>query len=155
MPDNPTDNPQDRPSEKPPIGETIRAKLEEYEVERHLNDLATTIEGAVRHGMARAGELAHEHKGDIDRLLDKAAEPEFGAGCNMLFGDLAGRGEEHDGTTHGVQHQRRGHRQHRQRARNHRQPPLFARHCSLSRMTRPDDPFTVSGIMSIRLFQVP
>jgi hypothetical protein len=68
-----TENPQDRPSEKPPLAETIRAKMEEYEVDRHLNDLATTLEGAVRHGVARAGELAHEHKGDIERLLDKAA----------------------------------------------------------------------------------
>jgi RNA-splicing ligase RtcB len=68
-----TENPQDRPSEKPPLADTIRAKMEEYEVDRHLNDLATTLEGAVRHGVAKAGELAHEHKGDIERLLDKAA----------------------------------------------------------------------------------
>lgn len=68
-----TENPQDRPSEKPPLADTIRAKMEEYEVDRHLNDLATTLEGAVRHGVAKAGELAHEHKGDIERLFDKAA----------------------------------------------------------------------------------
>jgi RNA-splicing ligase RtcB len=68
-----TENPQDRPSEKPPLADTIKAKMEEYEVDRHLNDLATTLEGAVRHGVAKAGELAHEHKGDIERLLDKAA----------------------------------------------------------------------------------
>jgi RNA-splicing ligase RtcB len=68
-----TENPQDRPSDKPPLADTIRAKMEEYEVDRHLNDLATTLEGAVRHGVAKAGELAHEHKGDIERLLDKAA----------------------------------------------------------------------------------
>jgi RNA-splicing ligase RtcB len=70
--DQPTDQPVD-PAAKPPLADTIRAKLEEYEVDRHLNDLATTLEGAVRQGVARAGELAHEHKGDIDRLLDKAA----------------------------------------------------------------------------------
>jgi hypothetical protein len=68
-----TENPQDRPSEKPPLADTIRAKMEEYEVDRHLNDLATSLEGAVRQGVAKAGELAHEHKGDIERLLDKAA----------------------------------------------------------------------------------
>ncbi|HEX4471797.1 MAG TPA: antitoxin [Nocardioides sp.] len=80
MPDQPSDQPSDQPTDKPtdpaakpPLGDTIRAKLEEYEVDRHLNDLATTLESAVRQGVARAGELAHEHKGDIDRLLDKAA----------------------------------------------------------------------------------
>ena len=68
-----TENPQDRPSEKPPLADTIRAKLDEYEVDRHLNDLASSVEQAVRQGVTKAGELAHEHKGDIDRLLDKAA----------------------------------------------------------------------------------
>jgi hypothetical protein len=47
--------------------------MEEYDVDRHLTELATTIEGAVRTGVAKAGSLVHEHKGDIDRLLDKAA----------------------------------------------------------------------------------
>jgi RNA-splicing ligase RtcB len=61
------------PSNKPPLVDAIRAKMEEYDVDRHLNDLASTLESAVRQGVAKAGELAHEHKGDIDRLLDKAA----------------------------------------------------------------------------------
>lgn len=60
-------------SAKPSLGESIRAKVEEYELDRHLAELAGTVEHAVRQGVARAGELAHEHKGDIERLLDKAA----------------------------------------------------------------------------------
>jgi hypothetical protein len=79
MPDQPSD-PSDtsdpsghEPSQKPPLADTIRAKLEEYDVDRHLNEFASTVEGAVRQGVTRAGELVHEHKGDIDRLLDKAA----------------------------------------------------------------------------------
>jgi RNA-splicing ligase RtcB len=76
MSDQPADQPQPTPpppSSKPPLADTIRAKMEEYDVDRHLNDLASTLESAVRQGVAKAGELAHEHKGDIDRLLDKAA----------------------------------------------------------------------------------
>ena len=60
-------------SAKPSFGDSIRAKVEEYELDRHLAELAGTVEHAVRQGVARAGELAHEHKGDIERLIDKAA----------------------------------------------------------------------------------
>lgn len=62
------ENPSDQP-----LGERIRAKLDEYEVERHLNELATTVEHAVRQGMTRAGEIVHDHQDDIDGWLDKAA----------------------------------------------------------------------------------
>jgi RNA-splicing ligase RtcB len=48
--------------------------MDEYEVDRHLNELASTLEHAVRTGVAKAGEFAHEHKGDLERLIDKAAE---------------------------------------------------------------------------------
>jgi RNA-splicing ligase RtcB len=71
-----TESPQDQssqdPSERPPLAETIRAKMEEYDVDRHLNEIASTLENAVRSGVAKAGALAHEHRGDIDRLIDKA-----------------------------------------------------------------------------------
>jgi RNA-splicing ligase RtcB len=76
MSDQPADQPQPTPpppSSKPPLADTIRAKMEEYDVDRHLTEIASTVENAVRQGVARAGELAHEHKGDIDRLFDKAA----------------------------------------------------------------------------------
>jgi hypothetical protein len=62
----------DRPSEQP-LGDRLRAKLDEYDVERHLNDLATTVEGVVRDGMSRAGGLVHEHKDDIGGWIDRAA----------------------------------------------------------------------------------
>ena len=76
-----TDKPDDQtsqasqtpPSDRPPLADQIRAKMDEYEVDRHLNELASTLESAVRTGMAQAGELAHEHKGDLERLFDKAA----------------------------------------------------------------------------------
>ncbi|HEX3930280.1 MAG TPA: antitoxin [Nocardioides sp.] len=81
MSDQPSDpqsgQPSDQPSDesrsaRPPLADSIRAKMEEYDVDRHLGDLASTLEGAVRQGVAKAGSLVHEHKGDIDRLLEKA-----------------------------------------------------------------------------------
>jgi hypothetical protein len=66
---NPSSN---NPPDRPPLAETIRAKMEEYEVDRHLDEIAATLENAVRTGIAKAGALAHEHRGDIDRLIDKA-----------------------------------------------------------------------------------
>jgi RNA-splicing ligase RtcB len=71
-----TEKPEDQSSEneRPALGDQIRAKMDEYDVDRHLNELATTLEAAVRTGMAKAGEFAHEHKGDLERLFDKAAD---------------------------------------------------------------------------------
>ncbi|HEY3529157.1 MAG TPA: antitoxin [Nocardioides sp.] len=71
--DQPSDHQSSGSSGRPPIGETIRAKMDELEVERHLSELAGTLEHAVRQGVAKAGDLAHEHRGDIERLIDKAA----------------------------------------------------------------------------------
>jgi hypothetical protein len=79
MTDKPEDQSSDRPSDedtsaRPPLADQIRAKMDEYEVDRHLGELAATLESAVRTGIAKAGELAHEHKGDLERLFDKAAD---------------------------------------------------------------------------------
>ena len=43
---------------KPPISETIKAKLEEYEVERRVSELATQAEHLLQQGRARAAALA-------------------------------------------------------------------------------------------------
>ena len=73
MTDKPDDQTSEQASERPPLADQIRAKMDEYDVDRHLNDLASTLEQAVRTGMAKAGEFAHEHRGDVERFLDKAA----------------------------------------------------------------------------------
>jgi RNA-splicing ligase RtcB len=73
MTDKPEEQASEPASERPPLANQIKAKMDEYEIDRHLNDLATTLEHAVRTGMTKAGEFAHEHKGDIERLIDKAA----------------------------------------------------------------------------------
>ena len=59
---------------KPPIGETIKAKLEQYQVERRVSELATQAEHLLEQGRARAAELARDHRDDIDRLLDRATD---------------------------------------------------------------------------------
>ena len=74
MTEKPEDQSAEDSSSRPPLADQIKAKMDEYEVDRHLNDIATTIEGAVRQGVAKAGEFAHEHKGDLERLFDKAAD---------------------------------------------------------------------------------
>jgi hypothetical protein len=71
-----SENPQGEPTPEQSgrrLGDSLRAKLEEYQIDRHIDELAETVEHAVRQGVGRVGELAHEHRGDIDRLLDKAA----------------------------------------------------------------------------------
>lgn len=73
MTDEPQEPSSQNPSERPPLADQIRAKMDEYEVDRHLSEIATTLENAVRQGVAKAGELAHDHRGDIERLIDKAA----------------------------------------------------------------------------------
>ena len=59
---------------KPPISETIKAKLEQYDVERRVSALAAQAEELLEQGRARAGDLAREHRDDIDRVLDRAAD---------------------------------------------------------------------------------
>jgi hypothetical protein len=75
MPDQPPDPQPEQPdpASRPPLADAIRQKLDEYDVERHLTEIASTVEGVVRQGMTLIGEFAHEHKDDIDRFLDQAA----------------------------------------------------------------------------------
>lgn len=87
MPDQPSDpndaghqpaddsrDPVERPPEPTPFAESLRAKLEEYDVERHLEDFAAQFEQVVRQGMETVGALAHEHRDDIGGFLSRTAE---------------------------------------------------------------------------------
>jgi RNA-splicing ligase RtcB len=67
------DQPSDQPSDQPPLTETIRAKLDEYDVERHLEELAATLETAVRQGVEAVATLAHDHRDDIGGFLSRTA----------------------------------------------------------------------------------
>ena len=59
---------------KPPLGDRIRAKLDELDVDRRVDELAAKTEQAVSQGMVKAGELAHEHRDEIDTALGRAAD---------------------------------------------------------------------------------
>jgi hypothetical protein len=84
MPDQPSDpsdqpaddarDPVERPSEPTPFAETLRAKLEEYDVERHLGDFAAQLEDVVRQGVEAIGSLAHEHRDEVVGFLSRTAE---------------------------------------------------------------------------------
>lgn len=56
-----------------PLGERIRARLEELDVDSRLEELADQATDAVNRGVARAGELTHEHREQIDHALDRAS----------------------------------------------------------------------------------
>jgi hypothetical protein len=60
-------------TDKPPISETIKAKLEELEVEQRLEELVSEVSELVAHGVNRAGEIVHDHRDDITAFLDRAA----------------------------------------------------------------------------------
>ena len=87
MPDQPSDQPDqpaddsrdpvERPSEPADdvsFAETLRAKLEEYDVERHLGEFAAQLEQVVRQGLETVGALAHEHRDDVGGFLSRTAE---------------------------------------------------------------------------------
>lgn len=52
--------------------ESLKAKLDELDVDRRVNELVAQAEDVVVRGVTRAGELTHEHRDQIDGLLDRA-----------------------------------------------------------------------------------
>jgi hypothetical protein len=71
---DPVERPADLPAEPTPFAEALRAKLEEYDVEGHLEDIASQLEQAIRQGVETVGALAHEHRDDIGGFLGRTAE---------------------------------------------------------------------------------
>lgn len=60
--------------EKPSFADQVKALLEEYDVERRLTELADQADQLVRQGLALAGEFAHDHREDVGRMFDRAAD---------------------------------------------------------------------------------
>jgi hypothetical protein len=58
---------------RPPFGDRIKARLEELDVEGHVEEIVGQAGEAVSRGVARAGELAHQHREQIDGVLDRAS----------------------------------------------------------------------------------
>jgi hypothetical protein len=72
---DPVQRPADLPSSAgTPFAEKVRATFEEYDVERHLGELAAQVEQVVRQGVETVGALAHEHRDDIGGFLSRTAE---------------------------------------------------------------------------------
>ncbi|MDX6357732.1 MAG: hypothetical protein QOH37_786 [Nocardioidaceae bacterium] len=58
---------------KPPFGDRIKARLEELDAEGRVGEIVGRAGDAVDRGVARAGELAHQHREQIDGALDRAS----------------------------------------------------------------------------------
>jgi hypothetical protein len=58
---------------KPPLTDRLRARLEEHGVDERVGEIVSQTEDAVGRGVARAGELTHEHRDRIDGVLDRAS----------------------------------------------------------------------------------
>ncbi len=55
------------------ITETLKAKLDELDLDRRLDQLTGATEKAVKRGVERAGELAHDNREKVASFVDKAA----------------------------------------------------------------------------------
>ena len=60
--------------DKPSFADQVKALLDEYDVERRLGEIADQADQLVRQGLAVAGEFAHEHRADVGRWFDMAAD---------------------------------------------------------------------------------
>ncbi len=56
----------------PTITETLKSKLDEFELERRLDELTVATEKAVKRAIEHAGDLAHDNRDKVATLLDKA-----------------------------------------------------------------------------------
>ncbi|MEI2714968.1 MAG: antitoxin [Nocardioides sp.] len=54
------------------ITETLKKKIDELEIEKHVQTFAAEAEKLVHRGLAAAGDLAHERGAEIEGFLDKA-----------------------------------------------------------------------------------
>ena len=53
------------------INETLKQKIDEWDLDRRLNAVVAQAETALQRGVGLAGDYAHEHRDDVDRALDK------------------------------------------------------------------------------------
>jgi len=53
------------------INETLKQKIDEFDLDRRLNEASVQAEQAVKRALGTAAEYADEHRDDIDRLLDR------------------------------------------------------------------------------------
>jgi len=56
------------------IGETLKQKIDELDLDHRLNEAVENGEQLLRRAVETAGDLAHEHRDDVDRVLDRVTE---------------------------------------------------------------------------------
>ncbi len=55
------------------INETLKQKIDELDLDRRLNEAVDSAEKAAARAVEAAGEYAHDHRDDVDRLLTKVS----------------------------------------------------------------------------------
>lgn len=55
------------------VTETLKQMVDELELERRLTEATEAAEKAVHRAWEKAGDYAHSHGSDIERMLDKAS----------------------------------------------------------------------------------
>jgi hypothetical protein len=55
------------------INETLKQRIDEIDLDRRLNELVDGAEKAVTRVVETAGEYAHDHRDDVDRLLTRVS----------------------------------------------------------------------------------
>jgi ElaB/YqjD/DUF883 family membrane-anchored ribosome-binding protein len=55
------------------INETFKQKIDELDLDRRLNELTDQAEHVVGRALDTAADYAHEHQGDVDRLLTRVS----------------------------------------------------------------------------------
>jgi ElaB/YqjD/DUF883 family membrane-anchored ribosome-binding protein len=56
------------------INETLKQKIDELDLDRRLNDLVVQAEQTLHRAVETAGDYAHEHREDVDRVLTRMSE---------------------------------------------------------------------------------
>jgi hypothetical protein len=55
------------------INETLKQMIDELDLDRRVNEFSDQAEQAAKRALDKAAEYAHEHRDDVDRLLNRAS----------------------------------------------------------------------------------
>lgn len=53
------------------INETLKQKIDEIDLDRRVNEAAVTAEKVMHRAVETAAGLAHDHRDDVERVLDR------------------------------------------------------------------------------------
>ena len=75
------------------VTDTVKQIVDELELERRLNEATEAAEKAVHVVLQKAGDYAHQHGSDIERMLDKAGTA-FDERTDGKFADTVAKVQE-------------------------------------------------------------